>query len=208
MREGAPEMGGERDGPAKPRLGRGRPTLTREDWIQAALGAMRESGARGVAVEPLADSLGATKGSFYWHFKDRGALIDAALDTWERDSTDKLIEELSEIADPGERRAELTRWRNAEGPRDDVMLAMLLWEADSPSIVARVRRVLRKRLDFAIQLRADQGGGSDELLRAAVTTGYGMWLGIHLMGRVMPELLDGISPEQIREIWNRVLPYE
>jgi AcrR family transcriptional regulator len=208
MRDNAPEAGGERSTLARSRGGRSRPTLTREDWIRAALRTMRENGARRVAVEPLADSLGATKGSFYWHFKDRGALIDAALDTWERESTDEVIEALCGIVDSRERLAEVKRWRLAEGTRDDVLLAMLLWEADSPAIVARVRRVIHKRIDFMVRLRADMSGGPEERVRAAVTVAYSMWLGVHLMSRAIPELLDDISTERIREDWERVMARE
>src|SRR5580698_155106 len=50
---------------------RERKTLTRADWIATALDAMARDGLRAVAVEPLAERLGATKGSFYWHFRDR-----------------------------------------------------------------------------------------------------------------------------------------
>ena len=46
-------------------------SLTAADWTQAALDALARGGLTAVAVEPLAKELGATKGSFYWHFADR-----------------------------------------------------------------------------------------------------------------------------------------
>src|SRR6266699_616553 len=63
---------------------RERKTLTRADWTGAALDALARDGLRAVAVEPLAERLGATKGSFYWHFRDRNALLEAAVAQWER----------------------------------------------------------------------------------------------------------------------------
>ncbi|WP_424888916.1 TetR/AcrR family transcriptional regulator [Streptomyces sp. XH2] len=39
-----------------------------------------------------AQALGVTRGGFYRHFKDRGALLEEMLDTWERMSTDEVIE--------------------------------------------------------------------------------------------------------------------
>src|SRR3546814_6866850 len=57
--------------------------LSAEDWAQAALDVVAESGVAAVAVEPLARRLGVTKGSFYWHYPSREALLEAALSRWE-----------------------------------------------------------------------------------------------------------------------------
>ena len=57
--------------------------LTADDWAQAALDLIAEQGVAAVAVEPLARRLRVTKGSFYWHFPSRDALLQAALERWE-----------------------------------------------------------------------------------------------------------------------------
>ena len=51
-------------------------------WVAAAFDALADGGIDAVRVEPLAKALGITKGSFYWHFADRRALLDAMLDAW------------------------------------------------------------------------------------------------------------------------------
>jgi AcrR family transcriptional regulator len=56
--------------------------LDRGAWIDAALDALARDGEAGLRVEPLAKRLGVTKGSFYWHFEDREALVGAVLDAW------------------------------------------------------------------------------------------------------------------------------
>jgi AcrR family transcriptional regulator len=76
--------------------------LSREDWGRAALDAIAEGGIGAVAVEPLAAALGVTKGSFYAHFPNRDALVEAALERWERSHAESLGE-LSDVADPAER---------------------------------------------------------------------------------------------------------
>lgn len=68
-----------------------RQRLSAQDWVTAALDALATGGLAGVAVEPLAARLGATKGSFYWHFADRDALLVAALAQWEREHTEDVI---------------------------------------------------------------------------------------------------------------------
>ncbi len=54
--------------------------LDADAWIAAAFDALAEGGIDAVRVEPLATALGITKGSFYWHFADRRALLDAMLE--------------------------------------------------------------------------------------------------------------------------------
>lgn len=57
--------------------------LAASDWLEAALQALAESGISAVAVEPLAKKMKVTKGSFYWHFKNRKNLLDEVLTYWE-----------------------------------------------------------------------------------------------------------------------------
>ncbi len=70
--------------------GRNEP-LGPEDWIAAGLAALADGGVDAVRVDPLAKSLGVTRGSFYWHFRDRAALLTALLDAWGRQQTDGVI---------------------------------------------------------------------------------------------------------------------
>ena len=78
-------------------------TLHREDWARAALEAMAAGGVSAVKVETLAPTLGATKGSFYWHFADRADLIEAAVALWEESETEAIIESLADADDPRDR---------------------------------------------------------------------------------------------------------
>src|SRR5260370_8228783 len=64
----------------------------RRRWIKAGLQALAAGGPDAVRVEALAQALGVTKGGFYGHFADRDALLDEMLDTWERMSTDEVVE--------------------------------------------------------------------------------------------------------------------
>jgi AcrR family transcriptional regulator len=154
---------------------RSRIRLSRRDWIDAALQALADGGAPAVAVERLAARLETTKGSFYWHFKDREELITEALAAWERSATDAMIEEMQQIADPVERLQTLlvaaTELEEEEHP--DVRL---LPSASDPVVGEVVRRVQRKRLDFLTRAFRDAGfTPAESRLRARLA--YSLYLG-------------------------------
>lgn len=64
--------------------GNGRRTLSREDWIRAALKVLQKGGVAGVKVDRLARTLKVTRGSFYFHFNGRKDLLAALLAEWRR----------------------------------------------------------------------------------------------------------------------------
>ena len=85
-----------------------RTQLDRNDWIEGAIDVLAEHGIAGLRVEVLAKNFGVTKGSFYWHFKDRQALLEAALETWSAGRIRDIEKNTSVI--PG---AEATQLRHA-----------------------------------------------------------------------------------------------
>ncbi len=60
-------------------------------WLDAAYEVLCESGVEAVKVMPLAKKLGLTRTGFYWHFKDRDALLEAMIDRWEAKNTGNLV---------------------------------------------------------------------------------------------------------------------
>ncbi|MBQ4827433.1 TetR/AcrR family transcriptional regulator [Leisingera sp. HS039] len=68
-----------------------RTRLGDEDWLSAAYEVLTESGVEAVKVMPLAKRLGVARTSFYWHFKDREALLEAMVRRWEEKNTGNLI---------------------------------------------------------------------------------------------------------------------
>lgn len=66
--------------------------LTRDDWIEAAITLLAGRGVAAVKITKLADELGVTRGSFYWHFKDREDLLSALIKVWEQRNTKALLD--------------------------------------------------------------------------------------------------------------------
>ncbi len=68
-----------------------RPSATEDIWLKAAYDVLTESGVEAVKIMPLAKRLGLTRTSFYWHFKDREALLEAMIRYWEDTNTGNLV---------------------------------------------------------------------------------------------------------------------
>ncbi len=64
---------------------------SRELWLQTAQDMLCVAGVDAVRVQPLAKKLGLSRTGFYWHFKDRNALLDALINNWEAKNTDNLV---------------------------------------------------------------------------------------------------------------------
>jgi AcrR family transcriptional regulator len=116
------------------------------------LRALAEGGPGAVRVESLAKELGATRGSFYWHFTDRRALLDAMLDVWEQMSTDEVIDLVE--TEGGDARAKVLRagaltFSEVLLPID---LAVRDWARREPAVLERLRRVDNRRMDYARSL--------------------------------------------------------
>ncbi|MBL0918730.1 MAG: TetR/AcrR family transcriptional regulator [Hydrogenophaga sp.] len=71
-----------------------RHSLTPETWIEAATGVLVDQGIDHVRVDLLAQRLGVTRGSFYWHFKDREDLLRRVLQAWRETATENLTARL------------------------------------------------------------------------------------------------------------------
>jgi AcrR family transcriptional regulator len=155
-----------------------------DDWTRAAIAAIAENGIANVSVERIAKQLGATKGSFYWHFKDRSALVAAALDLWERRYTDDIIERLASVEDPRERFRGLLESAFHDQPGVLIDANLLAFASDS-MVGAALDRVAKKRLGFVDQIfaQADAPGGSDRALLA-----YSAYIGLSQLRRTAPDL--------------------
>jgi len=77
--------------------------LSPEKWLDAGFTALVSLGPAALAAEPLARSLGTTKGSFYWHFKDVPAYHTALIRQWQARALDEVIEQLEGTEPPDAR---------------------------------------------------------------------------------------------------------
>lgn len=156
---------------AKPERSR----LSAESWEDAALELMAEQGVGALAVEALARRLGVTKGSFYWHFRTREALLKAALERWEQYGEREVIAQIETIADPRVRLVELFR-RVAHEVQPHKVYAALLKALDHPLVAPVMARVSQRRTEFLTTAFREAGMAPKEALNRARLT-YAAYVG-------------------------------
>jgi AcrR family transcriptional regulator len=121
---------------------------TAEDWVKAATRRLAAGGSESVAIEPLARDMGVTKGSFYWHFRDRRALLKALIADWESRATVPMLDRLTRMgSEPAGRLAALMATVAAEGG-GSLDPAMRAWAQNDLKAAASVGRVDAARLAY------------------------------------------------------------
>nr|WP_211239657.1 TetR/AcrR family transcriptional regulator [Jiangella gansuensis] len=170
-----------------------RQRLSAADWTVAAFEALADGGLAAVAVEPIAVRLGATKGSFYWHFTGRDALITAALELWERVDTEEVIAEIDVLPAGLPRLRALivgaVESRNDQGARAELALQPT---ARHPLVAPVLARVTRRRLGYLAEQFAELGFSPDEAARRAQLA-YTSYLGLAQLAHATPGEAD-LSP--------------
>jgi AcrR family transcriptional regulator len=141
-------------------------------WVQEALNVLAASGVDGVRVEIMARTLGVTKGSFYWHFKDRSELLDRVLQEWRRRATLAIIERLENSHESPERRLQrLLRLpleaRGAEAGAE-IELSVRLWGRYDERALAVLREIDELRLKYIARLLEELGATKTEANARAI----------------------------------------
>ena len=131
--------------------------LNRESWILAAFTILCENGIDAVRVEPLAKKLNVTKGSFYWHFKNRTELHNALLEYWEKEMTQSVLDAANEFHGSPRQRL-ITTLREIIGKeRTKYDPFVRNWARNDPKVKKVVEYIDKIRLSFLHGLFVDIG---------------------------------------------------
>jgi AcrR family transcriptional regulator len=118
------------------------PSLHPDNWLRVAQTRLSDHGVESVRVEVLARDLGVSKGSFYWHFRDRGELLDKLLERWEEGELAWLNAE--------DEAGAATRWakfieRTADPGRMHMDVALHAWARSDERMAARVAAIEKRK---------------------------------------------------------------
>ncbi len=147
--------------------------LGRQNWIRAALATLFENGVGGIKVVVLAEQMGVTSGSFYWHFKKLQDLLDAVLEFWEQDLTNHIIHGAQGFTGaPEERIYNLMEQVILEGAAEPDH-AISIWAKTDATVNDVFHRTIERRHDFAAWMFAQAGfDGEEARTRGRVMVAY------------------------------------
>jgi AcrR family transcriptional regulator len=171
-----------------------RDSLTKESWIAAGFRALAAQGPKGIQIKGLAAELQATKGSFYWHFKDIAAFQAAMLDRWLDLAVGDILSQVTQEPDPGKRLALLLQEAAASAPEDyggqRIETAMRAWALADGAVGAQLARIDQMRLQGLGAVLADLG--HDDPVLAQVI--YGAYVGLDdLQSRQRGDVAGGLQ---------------
>lgn len=154
---------------------RGLRTVSRlrpEDWLDAAQRRLVNGGIDAVKIGPLAEDLKVTRGSFYWHFRDRNHLLETLLSQW-RGQSHEMFDRLvgGDAASGMEEFVRLVHLWIDESEFDPALeSAMRDWARTSDDVSAVVKAVDEERIAYIKRIFLDFGYGEDEaFIRARIT---------------------------------------
>jgi AcrR family transcriptional regulator len=137
--------------------------LKREEWLEESLKILSDAGNQMLTIEVLCKRLRISRGSFYWHFKDRQDFVLAIVEYWEQISTTALRDEMLSLkASPEERLLKLLesiltyRYSKFELP-------MRQWAMKDSETRRILQRIDRTRYEGVRSLFEEMGFAGDEL---------------------------------------------
>jgi AcrR family transcriptional regulator len=145
-----------------------------------------------VRIDVLARSLGITRGSFYWHFANRDALLQAGLEQWEQTITAQVIERMESVGSPLARFEQLVR--AAFGPESIPGLQpAIMAHASHPIVEPVLRRVTARRIDYIAEIYQDLGLTPAAARRRAIIC-YATYLGWLDLRRGPADIVPEVAP--------------
>ena len=148
--------------------------LNRDEWLARALDILALEGRAKLRIDTICNALGVTKGSFYWHFKDRDDFVRSVVQFWSDRFTDPVMERVSRLGGSAQERMKALMHAVSEGrfARHDVSIRA--WAAQDPELVAAiVKAVDQQRLAFAGSLFSEMGfDGPEAEMRARALVAY------------------------------------
>jgi len=147
--------------------------LSRDEWLKLALEVVATKGHAKLRIHELVTHLGVTRGSFYWHFKNRDDFVCALVDYYIHWSTDQVIYEVERVGGDAAQRLKTVMRIVAEHDLGRYDSAMMSWGAQEPIVSESFEIAIQRRIEFIRSFFVQLGFGGQELeTRTLAFVGY------------------------------------
>ena len=148
--------------------------LSRDEWLAQALDILAHEGQAKLRIETICAALGVTKGSFYWHFKDRDDFLRSVVQFWSDSFTDPVMERVASLDGTAREQIKALMRVVSEGRFARYDVSIRAWAAQDPDLLsAIVKEVDKRRLAFVANLFVEMGfEGSEAEMRARALIAY------------------------------------
>ncbi len=152
-----------------------RERLTREDWLQRAMEVLSKDGDSKIRIDSICRDLGVTKGSFYWHFKNRADFLNSIVDYWYLRYNVQVPELVELQGGTAQERLQRIFEMVTSGGLAHYDGAFDSWAAHEPTVSEKVRKAYRARFEYTCSLFREMGFRGIELeTRACAFLGFMM----------------------------------
>ena len=155
--------------------------LSAKDWLDQGLKTLAKSGFTALKADPLAKSMGVSRGSFYWHFADIAAFHAAILKHWREVAAEQIIAGLETT----EENPLQLLLRGAFGSKQALERAVRSWATVDAKARAAVQAIDRRRVDYVAHMLR-QAGVKPDIAAARAQILYWAFLGYALSDQPLP----------------------
>ena len=150
--------------------------VSKAEWLQAGMEALRNGSIAEVTVEGLARELKISKAGFYWHFRNRQELLAQMLEYWVHELTEVITRNQQLLALEPKKRLITTAEMILEYDLGRFEIAFRQWASQDQAASRAVKKVNRVRLDFVKKALSELGvSGIDLEMRAMLFVCYHTW---------------------------------
>ena len=147
-----------------------RKRYSKAQWLKKSLDVITRQGFGGIVIDNIVNSMGVTKGSFYWHFKDREDFLEHLVTYWDENFTKSVMSHVDSIKKgANERLLELMVFiTKKQLARYDSAIRSLAH--NEPGFSRKIQRVFESRIEYVASLFKEMGyKGTDLEMRSRIT---------------------------------------
>ncbi len=172
--------------------------LSRENWLDLGLSQLSEHGPDGLKLEPMCSAAGLTRGSFYHHFDDHDAFVQAVTERWVETGTDRIVQALDTEANLPDVEAQLHDLATSLDYRLELGIRELARRA--PQIRDTVRKADGRRLNVLTGLYSAKFGIKDNDARFAAFIEYAAFVGTILIAPDMEQSAQDALADRFQDV--------